>query len=264
MPGLIVSQLATLKPIRYLKSIWTLGPDASGELSLIWKNYFSALCPFSQNVYFWSGIFCHLVVIKSTIWWIISSLRNSCYDNWKHDFFIRTILRKTNSFITIVQLINPNYHWKKWNQTVKGYSKKCHIGLHSTPLLRTQILTMGSKYSNNYFLKLYYHLSYTRVDLICWTCLVFLKSPWWLVRTFCAQDLFKGTTLSSTICVLLDVELFWRNSSPWLLMQVKVCDYDLNKKSPKPSRVLTIMKRYKKICVMKHFLKKVIALEIYQ
>ena len=46
--------------------------------------------------------------------------------------------------------------------------KKCLIKcLFSTPFLRTQTLKMRLKCRKNYFLRFYYHLSYTWVDLIC-------------------------------------------------------------------------------------------------
>ena len=108
---------------------------------------------------------------------------------------------------------------EKWSHIVKGYLKNCIKGVSSTPLLKTQTLTRGSKCTKNYFLRFYYHLSHAWVGLICWTCFVFLKYPWWPVWRFCAQDLLKGTILSGTICMLLNIELFWKKYSLWLLMQ---------------------------------------------
>ena len=49
---------------------------------------------------------------------------------------------------------------EKWSHTVKGYSKNCIKGVSSTPLLKTQTLTRGSKCTKNYFLRFYYHLSH--------------------------------------------------------------------------------------------------------
>ena len=75
---------------------------------------------------------------------------------------IATLVRET---ITTIHL---SLSLKNWNQTYKGFlKKKCYKGVLSTLLLRTQTIMMESKCSKNYFLGFYYHLSYTRVDLIC-------------------------------------------------------------------------------------------------
>ena len=129
------------------------------------------------------------------------SLSNCCYDNWKSVLFpisMTTIVRETNYFITIMQLINPNYPWK--NSQTDVYSKNCGKCVPSTLLLSAQtlILTMGSKCCKNVkmsFLDFYYHSSYTLMDLICLTNLIFLKFPWWSIWTFCARDLLTGTIL---------------------------------------------------------------------
>ena len=70
-------------------------------------------------------------------------------------------------------------------------------------------------------------MSYTWAGLTLWTFRVSIKSPWWPVWTFCAQNLLKATLLHSKICVLLKVELFSRNSSPWLLLHVNICHQKL-------------------------------------
>ena len=73
---------------------------------------------------------------------------------------------------------------RKWSQTDRDYwrifvSKLCQ-------LLRTKTLTSGSERIKQFFY--FYHC----LPYICWgdviylTCLVFLKSPWWLVWTLCA------------------------------------------------------------------------------
>lgn len=78
-------------------------------------------------------------------------------------------------------------------------------------------------------LDFYYYLSYICVDLIYLTCLILLKSPWWPVWRLCDQDLLKRTLLSSIICVLLNMQLFSRNTSPWLLLWVKKFYQDFSK-----------------------------------
>lgn len=97
---------------------------------------------------------------------------------------------------------------KRWSQTNTGYLvylakvylPKVYLLSHC---LEWRFLTMGTNCSKNYFLEFYYHLACTCVDLICWTYLVFLKSPWcWI---FCAQDLLIGTILSSIICVIISI-----------------------------------------------------------
>ena len=115
---------------------------------------------------------------------------------------IVTFIKERNSFIEIMQLINSNYFIKSGVKQRKTTLKNCCKGVSSTPLLWTPTLTIGSKCSKNDFRGFYYHLLYAWVDLICSTCLIFLKSPWWLVWTFCAKDLLKGTILSSIIFVL--------------------------------------------------------------
>lgn len=91
---------------------------------------------------------------------------------WLFPVSISTILRKTKSFITIVQIVNPKK--KKWCQTER-LLKKVVAKVYPLPLIRTQMLTVGLKCIRNYFLVFYYHLSYTCGEIICWTCLLFLS-----------------------------------------------------------------------------------------
>ena len=57
---------------------------------------------------------------------------------------IATNVNETNSFNTIMKLINPNNHWR-WTQTEEGYSKILLLDESSTSLLTTQTTTMVSK-----------------------------------------------------------------------------------------------------------------------
>ena len=108
---------------------------------------------------------------------------------------------------------------------MKVTQKNCCKDVSFSSLQRTQTVMVRSKCSKNYFLVFYHHFSYNWVDLICWTCFVFFKFPWWPLSTYCASDLLKRTILSNIICVILIVKLFSRNSYPWLLLQVNVCDH---------------------------------------
>lgn len=89
-----------------------------------------------------------------------------------------------NSFITIMEYINLKCPWKNGMKQIKATKKYCCKGVSSTPLLSTHALTMGSKWSKNYFLGFYCYIPYTWVDLICWTCFVTLKCLWYHLGHF--------------------------------------------------------------------------------
>ena len=83
---------------------------------------------------------------------------------------METIVRETKSFITIKLLIDPNYPWQNGVKLIK-----------TSPVLKTQTLVKRSKCSKNYCFWIFTLISlYTWVNLICLTCLIFLKSFWWL------------------------------------------------------------------------------------
>lgn len=87
---------------------------------------------------------------------------------------IATNVNETNSFNTIMKLINPNNHWR-WNQTEEGYSKI---------LLRRWIFYLiANDPDHNDGVK----MSYTSVEMSRWKS-IFLKSPWWSVWPFCDQN----------------------------------------------------------------------------
>ena len=114
----------------------------------------------------------------------------------------------------------------------------------STLLLKTH----GQNAAKTTFLEFYYHLSYTWVDLICWTCLIFLNSPWWPVWTFYAQNL---TTLKVLYWILWLSVVKCRailNEHP--SVAASISEYLWSKileRSPKFSEVLTVVKHNKKI-----------------
>ena len=95
---------------------------------------------------------------------------------------------------------------KNWMIKINATQKYCRKGESSTILLRPQTLTMGSRCNKNCFLEIYYHLSYTWVDLICSTYLLFFKSTWCLVWTFCTQNILEGgSILSSRITIFKEL-----------------------------------------------------------
>ena len=102
--------------------------------------------------------------------------------------FIVAVLRKIYFFIKIIHPICPNYNWENEIKQMKITEENLSQGFILCQLLRTNTLQAGSKCIKHFFY-FYHYLSY-----ICWvyviylTCLVFLKSPWWLVLMFCAPN----------------------------------------------------------------------------
>lgn len=109
-------------------------------------------------------------------------------------------------------------------------------------------------------LDFYYYLSYICVDLIYLTCLILLKSPWWPVWRLCAQDLLKRTLLSSVnLCVIKPAAIF----KEYLSLATSVSEKVLSRffeRPPKLCRILSVMKHYKKMSMMKNFLRKLLSL----
>ena len=100
--------------------------------------------------------------------------------------FRAAVVREIYSFIKIMQPISPNYNWengvKKIKITEENLSQSCIL----CQLLRAKTIYQGQNESNIFF-NFYHYLPYICwVDVIYLTCLVFLKSPWWLVWVFCA------------------------------------------------------------------------------
>ena len=88
----------------------------------------------------------------------ISPLSNHYYYNWKIVFFLfpwESLLGKqTHSRNQVV--INLNYlKPENWSQTDRYYLKNCSKGISTTPLVRTEAITMGSKSSKINFLGFY-------------------------------------------------------------------------------------------------------------
>ena len=99
-----------------------------------------------------------------------SSFQGNIFLHQNHaTYIVQTITQKMESNIKI---------------TEKDLSQSCIL----CQLLRTKTLASGSKYIKHFCF--YHYLSYIWwVDVIYLTCLVFLKSPWFLVWIFCAPIL---------------------------------------------------------------------------
>ena len=104
---------------------------------------------------------------------IVSTYKNNVFDEaWNLErcifpIFMGTIVRKTNSFIAIMMLINANY------LQYKNYSKQLPQRRIFVPIVKDA----DPNTSKNFFLDFYRHLSYKWIDLICLICLIFLESP---------------------------------------------------------------------------------------
>ena len=122
--------------------------------------------------------------------------------------FIAAVARETYSFIKITQAISPNFNWENGVKQIKiteeNSSKSCIL----CQLLRAKTLVSGSKYINH-FLKIFITIlpDICWVDVIYLTCLVFLKSPWWLVWIFCAPTpltiVYRNTLLGNTTIIFV-------------------------------------------------------------
>ena len=100
--------------------------------------------------------------------------------------FIAAVFRETYSFIKIMQPISPNYNWENGVKQIKITEENLSQSCILCQLLRTKTLGSGSKCIKHFSL----FLPLFALDLLSgWiylTCLVFLKSPWWLVWIFSA------------------------------------------------------------------------------
>ena len=101
--------------------------------------------------------------------------------------FIAAVVRETHSFIKIMQPISPNYNWENWVKQIKITEENLSQSFILCQLLRTKTLASGSKCIKHFllFLPLFALYLLSGCDLFM-TCLLFLKSPWWLVGIFCA------------------------------------------------------------------------------
>ena len=104
----------------------------------------------------------------------------------------------------------------KWSQTNKDYLGKTIAKVYFIRHCN------GVKMQQKFIFRIF-----TTVCLYNWVglnlfkaCLIFLKSLWWSVWTFCAQNLFEGTISSGAICVFPNVHLYPRNKSLWMLLWV--------------------------------------------
>ena len=117
--------------------------------------------------------------------------------------FIAAVARKTYSSIKIMQAISPNFNWENGVKQVKiteeNSSKSCIL----CQLLRAKTLVSGS--NKKMFITILPDICW--VDVIYLICLVFLKSPWWLVWIFCAPTpltiVYRNTLLGNTIIIFV-------------------------------------------------------------
>ena len=81
------------------------------------------------------------------------------------------------------------YNWENGVKQIEITEENLSISCILCQLLRTKTLVSGSKCIKHFFY-FYHYLPYIFwVDVIYLTCLVFLKSPWWLVWIYCASTL---------------------------------------------------------------------------
>ena len=101
--------------------------------------------------------------------------------------FIVAVLRKTYFFVKIMYPISPNYNWENEVKQIKITEENLSQSCIMCQLPRANTLASGSKCIKQFFLNFCHYLRcICWMDVICLTCLVFVKSPWWLVWIFYA------------------------------------------------------------------------------
>ena len=176
---------------------------------------------------------------------VFFSLCNCCYDNW-NSVFLSTPLCSL-----VIQTVPVKMESNRQRLTKKD---SCKI-LSSTPLLTPS--GMVKIQQKLLFLDFYWHLSCNWVNLICLVCLIFLRSPWWLVWTVWAQDFLKGIILSTIICVLLNLQLFSRTLLSGYLCELMSVIKNFRSSSPCFWKILVVMNHCKNMLVMKQFFQKI-------
>ena len=115
-------------------------------------------------------------------------LRNHCYDQCKN-----ICLRVTYSFIKIMQPISANYNWENGVKQIKITEENLSQSCILCQLIRDKGKDPNTrvKVHQTFLFYFYRYLPYICwVDVIYLTCVVFLKSLWWLVWIFCTPTLF--------------------------------------------------------------------------
>ena len=105
--------------------------------------------------------------------------------------FHSSSVRETYSFIKIMQPVNPNYNWENEVKQIKNTEENLSQSCILCQLLRTKTLAPGSWCIKHFFYFYHYLLQICWMNIIYLTCLVFLKSPGWLVWILCAQTLLS-------------------------------------------------------------------------
>ena len=109
---------------------------------------------------------------------------------------IATIVRETNSFVKIMQLIRPNYPWENGDKQIKITGEKLSQSCILCSITKDKDRSSRVK-MHQFSFKFLPPIIYTCwVDMIYLTCLVFIKSPWWPVWIFCAYILCSYQKLS--------------------------------------------------------------------
>ena len=120
----------------------------------------------------------------------------------KHLFFLATVamitvkmsftqyhsssVRETYSYVKIMKPFSPNYSWENGIKQIKITEENLSQSCILCQLLKTKTLASGFRQTFFYF---YHYLHYIYwVNVIYLKCLVFLKSPWWLVWIFWAPS----------------------------------------------------------------------------
>ena len=101
-----------------------------------------------------------------------------------------TVVRETNSFIKIMQLISPNYPLENGVKQIKSAEEKLSQSFILCSIAKDKDPSIGVKMKMHqiFFFNFYHYLS-----CICWKdviyliCLIFLKSPLHHVWTFCVK-----------------------------------------------------------------------------
>ena len=100
--------------------------------------------------------------------------------------FIAAVVRETYFFIKIMQHISLNYKWENGVKQIKITVENLSQSSMLCQLLRTKTLASEAK-CIKHFCFIFTTIYLLRFDVTYLTCLVFPKSPWWLVWIFVLQ-----------------------------------------------------------------------------
>ena len=112
-----------------------------------------------------------------------------------------------------MQPFNPNYNWETGVKQIKITEENLSQSCILCQLLRTKTLAWWSNCIKHFL------IIFTTICLpyICWvdviylTCLVLLKSPWWLVWIFCAPTIVSLCKIERNVRDVLFLGLGWKS-----------------------------------------------------